>query len=519
MNPAAEGKSESIRHLGTQTAIVMAGTAFTFFLGLPFQVYLARSLGTAGLGSVGIAESITLTVAGFLSFGLAPLAIRYIPEYRVKGSSSAIRRLVVLGLVLLCASGVAGALLIAPLVTRLQVTFDITSETIGVFRVLAWLLPVSMVSFFIANSLRGFQEIRIVVFSTSFLALTAKVALTLVLFTVYGVSPLVYAWAIVLAQGLSILPMAWKLRGLIVTMPPERTPEQVDSRAWASYAGTNYSMGLLGALSGNLDRLVIGALLGPSAVGVLMVARQLKQFPAVFQHVVLTVISPVFAKLKADGDTAGLAHQLHLANDWIMRLAAGLILMLAFLADQLLALYGPEFTANGTLLLQIMTVSVAIHIAGGPVGILLNMTGHHLPLLWLSLLTAVTVIASYFVMIPIFGLVGAGLAVLLSDIINKGVTIWLVRQRLGISWYDPRFRSWVLPALATGAVLFTLRPIISSSDGLGSLAALLVGAAILAYAVFFSVNLATGLHEDDRELIQAARGRIARLRKTGADPR
>lgn len=519
MSSAADGKSDSIRNLGTQTAIAMSGTAFTFLVGFPFQIYLARSLGTAGLGTVGIAEALTLTMAGFLSFGMAPLAVRFIPEYRVKGATSAIRKLIVLGMVILCAAGVAGALLIAPLGAQLQINLDLTSEALEVLQVLAWLMPISMVSFFISSSLRGFQEIRIVVLSTSFLALTGKVILTLILFKVYGASPLVYSWAIVLAQGLSTFPMTWKLRSLIAALPTEKPPQTVDHRALASYAGTNYLMGLLGALTGNLDRLVIGALLGPSAVGILMVVRQLKQFPAVFHQVVLTVISPVFAKSKADNNMAGLAHQLHLANDWIVRMAASLIIVLVVLADPLLTLYGAEFAANGSLLLQIMALSVAIHLIGGPLGILLNMTGHHVTLLWISILTVVTTFAGYFVLIPVFGLVGAGLAVLLSDVITKGLAIWFVRHRLGISWYDPRFKGWLLPASSAAVVLFAVLHVIDRLQSLGSQAVLLMGATILAYAVFFSVNLATGLHEDDRELIEAARERLFRLRTKKAKPK
>jgi O-antigen/teichoic acid export membrane protein len=519
VNPPTNKNEDSraaVRHLGGQTATVMGGTAFTFIVGLPFQIYLARELGVAGLGLVGIAEAIVMTAGGLLGLGLAPLAVRYIPEYRVNGASRAVRQLVILGLTLLTGFGIIGALSLAPLSSSLPQGVGITQGVVDLLLILSLLLPISMISFFIAQALRGFQEIRTVVLSTSILALTVKVILTLVLFASGGASPQAYAWAVVGAQGMAILPMALKLWNLLAGLPQEASPKPIAWGQLTSFAGTNYASGLLNGIVGNLDRVVIGALLGPSAVGVLMVARQLQQFPTVFHQVVLTVISPVFAKLKTAGDMSGLAHQLHLANDWILRMAAGMIFMLAVLADHVLGLYGPDFAAQGTTLLLLMTATVAINLGGGPVGILLNMTGSHVALLYTTMITSLTTFAGYFLFIPMFGVAGAGLAVLVGTAVSKGITIWLVQRRLDIKWYDPRFAGWVIPSTATAAVLFALRPAFDGLQGLGAQAMMLVAAAILAYVVFFGVNLLAGLHEDDREVIAAVRARVAALRNRGA---
>lgn len=512
----SEDSRAAVRHLGGQTATVMGGTAFTFIVGLPFQIYLARELGAAGLGLVGIAEAIVMTAAALLGLGLAPLAVRYIPEYRVKGASRAVRQLVIFGLTLLTFFGIVGALLLTPLSSFLPQSAGITQEVLDLLIILSLLLPISMISFFIAQALRGFQEIRTVVLSTSILTLAIKVILTLVLFAYNGASPQAYAWAVVSAQGMAIFPMALKLWNLLAGLPQEASPKAIAWGQLTSFAGTNYASGLLSGIVGNLDRVVIGALLGPSAVGVLMVARQLQQFPTVFHQVVLTVVSPVFAKLKAAGDISGLAHQLHLANDWILRMAAGIILMLAVLADHVLGLYGPDFAAQGTTLLLVMTATIAINLGGGPVGILLNMTGSHVALLYTTIITSLITFAGYFLFIPMFGVAGAGLAVLVGTVVSKGQTIWLVRSRLDIRWYDPRFRGWVIPSAATAAVLYSMRPAFDGLLGLGVQATMLVVVAILAYIVFFGVNLLAGLHEDDREVIAAVRARVDAVRNRGA---
>lgn len=500
----------AVRHLGGQTAVVMGGTVFTFLVGLPFQVYLARTLGTVGLGTVGIAEAVVTMAAGLLSFGLAPLAVRYIPEYRQTGNAHAIRVLLLVALVLLSGLGTIGAVLIRPLAAILPGGFGIGMEAYEVLDILRLLLPVSMVSFLLAQSLRGFQEIRVMVFSTSVLALVSKLVLTLGLFATLGVSAENYARALVISQAVPIAPMGWYLWRLSRALPPASVPIEVDWRGWASYAGTNYASGLTGAVMGNLDRIVIGTLLGPASVGVLMVVRQLKHFPSVFHHMLLTVVSPVFAQLKATGNMSALAHQMHLSNDWIMRMAAGLILVLAILPDFALRLYGPSFSSQGTVLMLVMALTVAVEVGSGPVGMLLNMTGNHVAMLRVSILASVVTLGAFFVLIPLFGLAGAGLAALFGAIVNNAVAIRLVKSRLGISWYDPRFRGWILPSVAAAAVLLATRPLLSGLDTLGTQAAGLVAAVLVAYGVFCAVNLASGLHEDDRELIRAVDSRIAR---------
>lgn len=508
-----------MRHLGGQSAVVMAGTAFTFLVGLPFQVYLARSLGTAGLGFAGIAEALVSTAAGVMSFGLAPLALRYIPEYRISGSGDAIRLLVTVGLGVLGGLGILGAVLIRPLAFGLPAVAGVPSESAAALDIMGWLLPTTMIVFFLAQALRGFEEIRIVVLSTSILALSAKVMITFTLFMTSGASVHNYALAMVLSQMLAAIPMIWALRRLICSLPARGSVAPIDWRAWLSYAGANYANGLLSALVGNLDRVVIGALLGPAAVGVLMVVRQLAQVPQVFHQVVLTVVSPVFARLNAAGDHEGLAHQLHLANDWVLRMAAGLILTLTLVSGPMLALYGEEFSAQGSTLMVCLMLAVAVNLGAGPVGILLNMTGYHAALLQITLLTGLLTFASYFLLIPTLGLAGAGVAILLANLANNGAAIWLVQRRLGIGWYDPRFRSWIAPIVGSGAMLLVLRPFLADLDGLFAQAVALACVTVLTYIVFFGINWIIGLHEDDRELLRAMRQHIVKISRLGGLPK
>jgi O-antigen/teichoic acid export membrane protein len=181
-----------------------------------------------------------------------------------------------------------------------------------------------------------------------------------------------------------------------------------------------------------------------------------------------------------------------------------------------LTLYGADFADQGNALLLVMTLAVAVNLGTGPVGILLNMTGHHVALLHITMLTSLAIFVGYFALTPLFGVAGVGLSVLLGNIFNNGAAIWLVQRRLGIHWYDPRFRGWMVPSAAAAALLLVLRPLLADVTEFGMQVALLIGTVMLTYTVFFGVNIAAGLHEDDRELLGVVRARIDEMRGKGA---
>ena len=76
-----------------QTIVVLAGNVFTLGAGLPFQIYVARVLGVNQLGRFGLVEAVVVTLSGFVGFGIAQTAVRFIPEYLAKGEHEHIRKL------------------------------------------------------------------------------------------------------------------------------------------------------------------------------------------------------------------------------------------------------------------------------------------------------------------------------------------------------------------------------------------------------------------------------------------
>jgi O-antigen/teichoic acid export membrane protein len=277
---------------------------------------------------------------------------------------------------------------------------------------------------------------------------------------------------------------------------------------WVRYARIMYFNGLLSSAIGHLDRFIIGAAIGTHGVATLMVVRQLHQLPTVFHQMFLTVVAPMF--VAAAGDPVGAPRRQALYDmmtDWVMRLALPLILFLAVFGGSLLSLYGAEFSANGTPLLLLCCVAVLANLALGPIGNLMNMSGLEAPLLRLIIMSICLMIGAYVLFIPLVGLPGVGLGLIVSTLFLNISALRLARRRLGLSWWSTRFVAWIVPGLLALAALLALRAALGWSGHLSP--AWLIAGLAAAYGCMVAGNALLGFHADDRAAFEAIRAKFS----------
>jgi O-antigen/teichoic acid export membrane protein len=488
-----------------QTIVVLAGNVFTLVAGLPFQIYVARVLGVNQLGLFGLVEAAVVTLSGFVSFGIAQTALRFIPEYLAKGEHEHIRKLALLATLSLTTTGVVMSSCIVLLSAPVMAWFGIVPAEAKLVSVMALTAPIGLLTFLYQQILRGFQEIIIMIVGTSFVALMVKIVLAVTLFQGgYGVQG--YAWAVV---GGGVAALAFMVAGamrLIFRLDRPATAETAPLGQWARYASISYGTGQTSNIVMHLDRFILGTAIGAEAVATLMVVRQLQQLPTTFHQMFLAVVAPMFAA--ANGTDAASRRQTlyHLTTDWVMRLALPLILFLAVFGDSLLYLYGAEFRVNGTPLLLLCLVAVSITIASGPTGSLMTMSGLEAPLLRISVQGSALLVTLYALTIPLAGLVGVGVALIASTLFVNLSALKVMRRRLALQWWSMRYATWPISGGLTLATLLSLRAALRW-DGDMSFAWLVVGLAT-AYGSFVAGNLLQGMSDDDRAVLDALMTRL-----------
>ena len=368
---------------------------------------------------------------------------------------------------------------------------------------MALTIPIGLLTFLYQQILRGFQEIFAMIFISSVVTLTAKAVLS-VLFIYNGWGTVGYAWAVVLSSGFGLTLMAvaalrllWRLDG---------TSKQLarPTRLWIRYASVLYANGLFSTVVQYLDRFVVGVLVGAEGVATLVVARQLQQLPQTLFNMFVTVVGPMFAASK--GPPAQSVYQI--TTDWCMRLGFPLVLFLIVFAAPILTWYGHDFATNGALLLQLLLFSMLVSMVFGPIGNLLMMTGYEVNMFRVTIGQTVAAIAGYLILIPLFGIAGLGIAVVLSALLGNLWAFQIARRKFDHVWWTARYAAWLLPATLSLICLVALRaarwnesvPVVWLAVGLAA-----------AYVGFLAGNFASGFHADDREVFSAVK---ARLRST-----
>jgi O-antigen/teichoic acid export membrane protein len=496
-----------------QTIVVFAGNVFTLVAGLPFQIYVARVLGVNQLGVFGLVEAAVVTLSGFVSFGIAQTAVRFIPEHLAKGEHEHIRKLVMLTTLSLTGTGVAMASCIVLLSAPVMAWFGIEPAEAKLVSIMALTAPIGLLTFLYQQILRGFQEIIIMIAGTSFVALMVKIILAVTLFKAgFGVRG--YAWAVVCGGVAALAFMSACAIRLISRLDRPATAAPTPLNHWARYASISYGTGQTSNIVMHLDRFILGATIGAEAVATLMVVRQLQQLPTTFHQMFLAVVAPMFAA--ANGTDAAFRRQTlyHLTTDWVMRLALPLILFLAVFGDSLLHLYGEEFRVNGAPLLLLCLVAVAITIASGPVGSLMSMSGLEAPLLRISVLGSALLVTLYALAIPLAGLLGVGVSFIASTLFVNLSGHMVMRRRLALQWWSERYANWLVSGGLTLATLLSLRAALGWDSGVP---VIWLGAGVAAaYGSFLAGNLLQGMSDDDRAVFDALMTRLGPASKLRA---
>lgn len=487
--------------VGGQALTVLAGNIFTLVIGLPLQIFVSRHLGTGGLGAYSLLEGIASTIASLLGLGLAATALRFIPQYLEEGDFRAIRRLVLRGALVLGTVGALGYAAYAFSLLSFAREIHIRVEP-AVVLLMGALIPLSLLTYFTQQSLRGFQKIGTLIVGSSFIQLAIKAAATVVFFSL-GARLVGYAAATVMATAVALLWLAAGVFGNVSRAAMR--PQQGESEArWRRFALISYGSSLISLPSSYLDRFLLAYFAGIGPVGVLAVAKQLQQLPAVLYRMLLSVAAPMFAGAHARDARAEREHLYVLTTDWTMKSALPLIVFLFVFARPVLALFGPQFAQSGALPVQILIVSQLFSLGTGPNGNMAMMSGLERETFRIDVATLIGTAVLLCLLVPAFGLMGAAVSLLASSLVHNSWTLYLVRARLGVRWWHSRYLGWLAPTVTVAAVAIALTRLIHVWT-----APRLALALLAFYAIALAITLARGLHDDDRMLIALVGRRLA----------
>ncbi|SEF40171.1 Membrane protein involved in the export of O-antigen and teichoic acid [Alcanivorax sp. DSM 26293] len=199
--------------------------------------------------------------------------------------------------------------------------------------------------------------------------------------------------------------------------PKELSSAQIDYSQSRHWLKSLLPLGLIGALqivSAQTDIIMLGILREEKEVGIYKVVVSGAALTLFGIQLVNTVIGPRLAEYYAKSDLVKLQKIVTLGSALTVVITVPAVFVLVFWGDVVLYhVFGSEYS-EGYIPLTILVVAQLVNAFFGPVGMLLNMSGHErYSVYWLIAAASANVILN-FILIPSSGMTGAAFASLVS---------------------------------------------------------------------------------------------------------
>jgi O-antigen/teichoic acid export membrane protein len=384
-------------------------------LGMGFltSIILARLLGADGYGAYKFVLSWCQFLVIFAALGFDQLLIREVAAYVTDEKWRELRG------ILLFANGTA-------LITSCLIAggvFAVTQALYADGRVLQIVFGIGMILVPL-RSLTRLRQASMQGFDYPVLGQTPESALRPILFLVviaaiyfFGTGAISASHAMAWQVGVSGIAFLvgtvlvfWKMPACIRTVR-----SSFDAQTWIYGAIPMAAIGAMYVLNKYADILILGAMVESANVGVYAAGSQGASVVRFVLVAANMVIAPEFSRLYAENDVRGLQSLAQNSAAAIFAASFLIAVGLIILGPYFLLLYGSEFSA-GYAPLVILSVGNLASAGAGSVGFLLMMTGYERIAAVNVGSTAVLNIILNVLLIPVFGLVGAATATMVSTV-------------------------------------------------------------------------------------------------------
>lgn len=407
-------------------AIRVVGTALTF----ASQVVLARVMGDGGYGAYAFLFSLLSLFVIPAKLGADIAGVRFVSEYRAGGDRALLAAYVRYTLRLVAAASVVAG--VAWVLVLLVGALRPEGVGTGAQLLAVAALPLFAVVRFAEGALRGDERFAVAFAPFAVLWPALLIAGALALRAAADGPPSVGA---VLAVQLAVFAVVAAVQGAALArlaraaVPAATGPEQ--RRAWRR---STFVLGLYSAFTlvlGQLDIVTVGALVDTRRAGQYAAAWRVASLISGFLIALNLVLAPAVARLWVARDLRRMQQLLDVGVAGVVAASALATAVIVVLREPVLGAFGDGFTAAAGVLVVLCLAQVA-NAVGGPVGLLLNMTGHERDSTWVLGVTAALNLAVNIVLVRRYGMIGAAWGTAACTVLWNVALAWFVRRRLGL---------------------------------------------------------------------------------------
>jgi len=402
------------------------------------QVVVARLAGGEAYGVYILALTWANTLAIPAGLGLSAIVIRYVPTYLADENWARLH-----GLIHFVRGWTLTSSTIVAIVSVVSVYALKGSATDAALMVALALIPLMCLTTLQAEILRGGGRI-----------LTARVIPNIVQPGTVLVATLLWYW---LTGALSALDAIFSMAAALVITAciqagaiwrtiTRHVREHIRSRErrnWSHLAAHLLSVKLSQLVLNNSDILIVGLLLGPFPAGIYAAASKTAALGTIVTQAVNLAVPPQIANFAALGDTRSIERVVRTSARFAFFPSLAAALFLVGFSSQIMGVFGSGFQ-EGALCLTILALGRLVTSWTGPVGSMLNVTGHQRVSSVTYAVAAGVQVTLDFILIPHSGITGAAIAAAIAMSFWNIVLSWQAMHLL-------RIRLWPLPTGASRA--------------------------------------------------------------------
>jgi O-antigen/teichoic acid export membrane protein len=479
------------------------------------QVIMTRRLGDAGFGVVTLTTQFAFIAAAATRFGMDVADVRLVAILVGRGQAARARGLVRRSAAIAAAVSLPFAVVAFLASPWLAERFSGDAE--AAFRAAAVTVPIAALAFTYMGATRGLKIMRFTLYSQWIAQPLGWIALTLVLWAAVDRTPAVATAAFGASWGLALL-VAWfgwekEQRRFPDGTAGEGIPEE-RTGSLLRFGALRAPATLFSQLIFWTDFFVLSSLWsgrgaeGAAAAGVYGAVLRAGQSLFLFLTSISLTFSPFVADLHHRGEREHLDRLYKQVTRWTLGATIPVLLALAILPEQVLRIFGAEFTGGGAAL-RILIVGMIVPVMVGTVGFILIMagrTGWDL-LVYVAAFGLDVAVAFWLARPDALGIRGAAIAQACTLTFSAIARLMLVRRFLGIWPFDPHFLRLVVPTAVGAAAMVAAHAAMPSERWLLDLVVSFAAGG----AAYVAGLLAVGLVPDERRgLVRMARKALGR---------
>jgi len=451
--------------LARNTLLNFIGQSVPLLVGVATIPFIVRGLGTDRFGLLSLAWVI-LGYFAIFDLGLGRATTKFVAEALGKGEEGEIPRIVWTAVMIQATMGVLGALALAaitPLLVEriLNIPTDLVGEARATFYILAFSVPVVLISSSFRGSLEASQRfdlVNAIMIPSSALTFLLPLVGILLGFNLPEIVVLILmarlgALAAFAIMNFRIRPQLRKFSGSLALFP-----------RLFSFGGWVTVSNIVGPILVYLDRFLIGSLLSMSAVAYYSAPYEAVTRLFIIPGSLTMTLFPAFSALAGIEDRQRLGTLFARSIKYVVLVLGPIVLMIGLFAKDILQIWlGAEFAIESTVVLQILSLGVLINsLARTPFSLLQGIGRPDLPAKF-HLLELPAYVGIAWLLVSRWGIAGAAAAWTL----RVGIDALLL---FGAAFKVYRFSPRLLAANGTTVASFALVMLAGMAYGLKTLA-------------------------------------------------